>query len=246
MEAVWTLLIVTNPIFWILTAVVFGFIVWAVDWEKGFVATILLAGFCALVYFFGNGKDVVTWSIEHPYNVLWHVLEFVACGVVWATVHWIIRCFERKHEYQDMLAHWLDMNGLDTGLKAPPPEKMRDWLESLCNRSVSRSKCRWCDYQGSGKDRTYTPRVKLRARDFKVDITRDMFWWIPSMFWWLCSGFIMGFYARLQRYTAGFYNWISDWIFHGIEMNLQVPKPEEKKVVKGSQNIVAEDPPYVR
>lgn len=227
MEAVWTLLVVGNPLCWILAILVFSFIVWAIEWEKGLVATILLAGFCTLFYFFGSGKEVVSWAIENPYAVLWKVLEYIACGVVWATIYWVIHCFNRKHAYQDLLYHWLERNNLNVNLNQPPANKMEDWLDYLCNLRCSKDKYRWCDYQGSGKNRTYTPHIKLRAREFKVDITRWMMWWIPSMFWWICSGFILGFWQRLQRWTAGFYNWLSDWIFKGIESDLKVSKTGE-------------------
>jgi len=98
MEAVWTLLVVSNPICWILALLVFSFIVWAVEWERGFVATLLLAGFCTLFYFFGSGKEVASWALENPRDLLWRVVAYIACGVVWATAYWIIHCFKRKHE----------------------------------------------------------------------------------------------------------------------------------------------------
>lgn len=68
------------------------------DTGGGFFATLFVAGFILLYYFFGS-KDhvssIITYFIENPSAILWSFAGYLSLGVIWAFVKWYFYLHKR-------------------------------------------------------------------------------------------------------------------------------------------------------
>lgn len=75
---------------------------WALLWLFVFGFGFLMAA----VGFWAMWGVALTWVITNPASLLWYILGYLAGGVIWATVKWLLLNHSKRREYTTNLAAW--------------------------------------------------------------------------------------------------------------------------------------------
>ncbi len=209
-------LFVVGCLWWWLAVVVASvLLIWALDRESGFGATVvLILSIAAIESVTYGGLIWPPWMTTWP-GIAACVAGYVGIGVVWGLVKWYFLVVDRLYDFKVLRKQWLTTNGLTE----IPPERKQEWLEWLWDRH-----CDWVRWahvvdpeSGTDRNRVYTLAVKPIANENKGRITTWMAYWPWSMLWTICADLIKRAFEKIQELCSNVMQRISDWAFSDFE-----------------------------
>jgi hypothetical protein len=186
--------------FWVLVGTfLLAELFWIEAKDSGVGATITLAAFTAVFFFWGD-PTVFEWMKANPVDLLIFIGSYIAAGGVWGFIKWYFFLKEAAREYQEKRRSWLQNKGITKAdLGTVVPEKLRsEW----------------------SKQHAYN-LARPKASERKSDIIMWMAYWPWSLLWTL----IRDPFRHLYNFCAAKMEKMSQKVFKnvGFEDDADVP-----------------------
>jgi hypothetical protein len=165
-------------------------IVFALDRESGWGASICLASYIVLLSVWGNVKDIAKWAIDHPFWIVGIVFGYVILGAVWGVLKWILKvrkmAFKDKERYQQLKKRYCEKANLVYSEPIPVTHQ-KDWAKA---------------YKGS--------MVPLQIREHKSTFILWMAFWPLSAAWSMIDDLFKEVYEIIYRNLSTWLQKLSD------------------------------------
>lgn len=222
-----------SPLWWLLIVGATVSIIWALDSERGGLATFALVVTALVLFLFGDAR-LPAFVITHPGSILLAVLGYFVGGAIWSVIKWSLFSQEKRDDYEDLKRNWLKKQGV-SGSDVPDALKP-SFVDVLLD-----------DYSGKwSKDAIETTidesGTKTVTRKRVVDIvpvawdnkSRIMTWmcfWPWSALWALIDDFVRKVFKRIQRALEALMDRIAQFHFRDAHKDYTiVGKAPERKI----------------
>lgn len=161
--------------------------------EMGGWATTTMLATIVVMHMFGF-VNVFGTITSHYQTFLIGVPIYIAVGVIWSFVKWIVFVYNRKEEYERA-------------------------KEAYFERNPNHEHCDWVEYVKNSRQNNYALNNITKppqASQYKSKITTWMFYWPWSMLSTLFSDFIRRLYTFIYSRIKEVYQKISDKIYSDI------------------------------
>lgn len=190
--------------FFIVTAAIFGWLIWLTEQESNFLASLVLLGTVWAITA-ANGFSI----IGDPVTSLKWAGGYLAVGVIWSFVKWFAFLVSKRRElkahkenYIERFAPALSSDGKIT------PEDMDDFIKFLNDRNYTPSKSFGTGY------RLKSPQDIIPAVANNVkDLTRWVAWWPFSVTWTLLNDALRKLVRNIVRICEGAYARLANSMF---------------------------------
>lgn len=189
--------------FFIVTAAIFGWLIWLTEQESNFLASLVLLGTVWLVTSV-NGFSI----INNPIAALKWASAYLAVGVIWSFVKWFVFLFSKRDELkafkEDYIKRFAPALTAEGKLA---PEDMDDFIKFLNDQRYSSSK-------NAATNRLQSPQDIIPAVANNVkDLTRWVAWWPFSVTWTLFNDALRKLVRGIVRVCEGAYAKIANSMF---------------------------------
>lgn len=216
-----------HPLWWILVILASVIIVYALDDDRGALAsTTAIITFVALALF--SDMPILHWIVSNPLNLLIYIGLYLVGGGLWGLIKWYLFAANRRDRYEDMKREWLkDKSVVGTEI----PESLKDeWKKFLLGQHEwSEDTGEWVETEEPQRknesdydyrNRTYNSRKPVRrlklipvAWEHKALILTWMTYWPWSFLWTVTNDFIRKAFKRIQRALSDLMDRIARFVF---------------------------------
>lgn len=234
-------------VFWMVVAVVVLLELFLVSREKLAASFVVLALFAAIVTLFTSLNVVSLVSVSWR-AILWWLGAYVAAGVAWSVVRWVLFALKRKNFFYDCKEEWRSLMA-SSGRQVPkdisgwaPNDKVEffryfveRWEKFIAGDDYdSRVSLSAFGRDHGGRQREYTSdevadvsrkvldRVMPKARNHKSKISVWLSFWPLSILCYFLEDFVVDAIKMLVRQVTKLLNGINALIFSGMKKDLGV------------------------
>jgi hypothetical protein len=192
--------------FWLLLAVEMLLLIVLLEWDRGLLATLSLAGTLLALQFLGD-VNIYGYVIEHPFTLAAGVLAYFALGTLWAVGKWWFYVREQRACYDELRSAYVRVHGVEAA-DGMPAHLQEEW--SRCIEAARKN---------------YRPLdVHPLAARHKRQIVAWMAYWPWSATWTLLKDPVRKAFQSIYHHVQGHLQEISDRAFKGIDADLPAAK----------------------
>lgn len=212
--------ILFSPLWWALVVGGSALIIWALEKEKGLLASVVLLASILAMTFFGN-VPTFAWIAANPLLFTGIAVGYVAVGAGWGLVRWWAFNSHILEEYEEDKMEWLHARGVND-LIVP------DNLKAAWNENLKKYNSRW------SKDVNGERKIVIDPYwwDYKNQIATWMAIWPWSFAWYVVHHFVKDVFKRIQRWLSSVMERITKFVFRNVHKDYEVPVVPEKPVVQ--------------
>lgn len=193
--------------FWLLFGVASILLIAALEYERGGLATLTILTALGILYFFGEGSNLLRVIVDHW---TWIVGYFLA-GVFYSYGKWALFSHNAKEVVQDLRARFLrEIHDLPDG--EVPANLKYEWMQYLRQSSIDPLK------------------MIPQARDHKRRIVRWMTYWLWSLVWTLLDDIVKKIFRLIYEKLQAAYQATTDWLWADLNRDLLTKKEEEAEL----------------
>jgi hypothetical protein len=194
--------------FWLLTLVVFGVIIAALENDSGWFATMAVGGYLVAIWLLGDAHPL-TYLADNIRSIMVYALFYLLIGVGWAYARWNIftaysGMVARHAETEFKATEWSEER------KAVFCHSRRIEPGSMSDEEIYRGA--WLYYVSDHGIQVNTPQI----RNYKSRFTAWMTYWPASMFWTACHDLVIKGYNWIYIRMSGHLQRIADKNFEGV------------------------------
>lgn len=212
----WQVVAVGGFWFWVLVAALLVAVTIFTENENGWLAFLSVALFLSVIQFLGNA-DWLGYVWHHPHYILGGVLVYYVAGVVYSVVRWKVFCDNRREEYDEAKADFLDqikVKYTNAATATIPVEKVADWKRYLDQRF------------GRAKAEEFQTGVKFRNHSGLCGTWAT--YWPCSMFWTLLNDPLRKMLKHTMNQLKGVYESIASRSWQGVDKDFAEAPPAPK------------------
>lgn len=210
--------ILFSPLWWALVVGGSALIIWALEKEKGLLASVVLLASILAMTFFGN-VPTFAWIVANPWSFAAAAGIYLAAGALWGLIRWWIFNNHVLEEYEEDKMEWLHARGVNDLIV---PEKLKaDWNKELLNYASRWSKTI------AGEQKIV---IEPRWWDHKNKIATWMAIWPWSMAWYVVANFVKDVFKRIQRWLSSVMERITKFVFRNVHKDYELPVLPDPKV----------------
>ncbi len=206
----WTLFEFGSIGFWILDVVVLLLLMACVEFERSFVALLLVVATLVLWNFCGN-RDLFPWMAAHAGHLAVWAIVYVVIGVVWSLVRWALYVADAREELLEYKRAWETTHG-DFGCS---------YYENG-EKKVTTDFWVWWRLGGDDARMARRNHAIPQPQDFKGRIISWMAYWPISMLNSLLFDFLRRFFSHLYNALAGTFRRISRAVYGDLADKLEI------------------------
>lgn len=198
---IWELFILGGVAFWILTGLVFLLLLWAASDDRAVASGLLLAGWVAAIYLFGNAS---TLSMPDAWVFYIGIPAYLVTGTLWGIGKWYLFVSREVMRYRERRQEFLILNGIEHAtMDTPvPPALKASWRRA-----------------------TYGRQSRPIARQHKRRIISWMCFWPTSVVW----AVIDEPWRRIYTAVASLLQRIADSVYEKAGVDADLVKPVNLK-----------------
>jgi len=120
---IWELFILGGVAFWILTGVVFLLLLWAASDDRAVASGLLLAGYLAAIYLFGNASKL---PVPDAWVFYIGIPAYLAAGTLWGIGKWYLFVSREVMRYRESRQEFLILRGIEHAtMDTPVPAELK-------------------------------------------------------------------------------------------------------------------------
>lgn len=174
-------------LFWILVGAFFIALLWAEPAENGFIATLALIAFCALLWFFGTDTMKALWE----YVTFKNILLYLSVGFLFMMFRALFY-------------------GRETGYKIEAARK--EYKESKrIDRKLTENE------EADFRKNTYGVESLIKNRDLSNHVARWWLNWPGSLLFWLLKDALKAFWNLIYQFIENLVNWVYEFGMNSVQ-----------------------------
>ena len=190
------LIIFGGTIFWIIFAIFAVAMIASVEYDNGWMATIITAVMIVIIMW-GVEFNVFAWVWDNPSTAIYYFVGYFVAGAVWGVSKWWFYCRKFLDVVKGIKVEFLNSNNISDD---KIPENMKDKFEKEVVSNYNYN------------DSYYPPQ----AMDHKSDWLMWAMWWPFSFFWTMLNQPIKNLWLFIYSHLGGLMQKISDSVFKGV------------------------------
>jgi hypothetical protein len=191
--------------FWILTVALVLLLTVCMEYEQGFIATLLTLLYAATLQWRGH-LDILGYIDKNRIETIYIVFGLFAAGCVVAFGKWYLFLQQLRTAYDERKAAWLERNGIHGTLTIPDSYKKR-----------------WADYVS-----TTGIQINTKARDHKGRIIRWICFWPVVLIWSIVDDMVKEFGRFVYRRLANVFQRMSNHVWRNVDEDFTIAEPPPK------------------